>query len=182
MWCSTSNPVHTELHFSALCYGDYSVVGTVVVCGCVSSSVFLFQERCWEQRNYTPSLDPRKPSLYSIHYLKIVILDSLCPVFYGRVVWIHTKACIVCRWWCCLCLADDSVDPLHCGKILSGVARFQHFMKFQSIKKRAIMQHGLVNLWFQVYDWWRSCMHSLFLSHSRMLSCVQYTPVHLHFS
>ena len=61
---------------------------------------------------------------------------SLCHVFYSRVVWIHIKACILCRWRCCMCLACDSVALLHCGGILSGVARFQHFMKFQSIEKR----------------------------------------------
>jgi hypothetical protein len=32
-----------------------------------------------------PSLDPREPSLYSIHYLKLFFY-SLCRVFYGRVV------------------------------------------------------------------------------------------------
>jgi hypothetical protein len=48
--------------------------------------------------------------------------------------------------------------------------------------KRGITQHGLVNLWFQVYGRWRSCVHSLFLSHSHILSCVQYTHVHLFFS
>jgi hypothetical protein len=37
---SASNPLHRTFHFSALCHGDDGVVGRVVVCGCVPSSVF----------------------------------------------------------------------------------------------------------------------------------------------
>ena len=38
MQYSGSNPVRTELHFSALGHGDYAVVDKVVICGCALSS------------------------------------------------------------------------------------------------------------------------------------------------
>jgi hypothetical protein len=52
MQYSASNLVCMELDFSALCHGDYGVVGRVVVCGCVSSSVF-FQKSYQKRRNST---------------------------------------------------------------------------------------------------------------------------------
>ncbi len=67
MWYSASNPLRRKFHFSALCHGDDGVVGRVVVCGWVSSSVFFWRWR----RNHTPRAGPRQPSLYSTCFLKI---------------------------------------------------------------------------------------------------------------
>ncbi len=84
----------------------------VVVC-CVLHSVIFG----WCRRNHTPRMIPCLPSLYSTRVLNIVILDSLCSVFYGTV---HNQCVYGEIWQCEYCTVFTYVknkppEVLHMG-------------------------------------------------------------------
>ena len=86
MWYSASNPLRRKFHFSALRHGDDGVVGRVVVCGWVSSSV----QKKTSRRNTTTinldltTYDEREFLLFLIHMATCSTMMLSQLTFCGR--------------------------------------------------------------------------------------------------
>ncbi len=74
MQYSASNPMCAEFHFSALHHGDYSVVGQVVVCGCVSVHDMASNRGCAKNIQKTTSIGN-----YSTSFFIFCCLPGLMP-------------------------------------------------------------------------------------------------------